>query len=129
VLLVGTSITAGQRFVKVWRQASVLRLAARRPAHSGRSASDPPIGSRHGGEDSGVAGTPAESRSRRFSTRDGEATFEERWQAWRAANRADRVRRPAWSDRERAGLSGRWRERRTQTERSERPRRRPRSRP
>lgn len=124
ILLVGTGFTAVQRFFKVWKQATAVKTAAATGGSPAATAKAVPAPKTAASEDADS------TRSRRFSTRDSETSFEERWQAWRAANRADRVRRPAWSERDRSGLGDRWRERRTATRGSDRPpRRRPRSRP
>lgn len=121
VLLAGTSLTAVQRFAKVWRQATV---AGESPARAPEPAPAPPVA-----VDVPVADLEREHRSRRFSARDGESAFEARWQAWRAANQADRAGRPRWGERDRVSLGVRWRERRAQAEGSVDRHRRPRSRP
>jgi CDP-diacylglycerol--glycerol-3-phosphate 3-phosphatidyltransferase len=95
VMLALTLITAGQRFVKVWRQATVAGVAAATtdPAPAEPSASGRRVAGNH------VAGAP-------------EMAVSARWRAWREANgwtpRPSRYARSAT-----AGGSGeRWRERR-----------------
>jgi CDP-diacylglycerol---glycerol-3-phosphate 3-phosphatidyltransferase len=116
VMLVLTLITAVQRFVKVWRQATAAGVAAASPPADGVATAS--------------SGAPAESASEPAAAEPAvaaplpELAVTARWRAWREAN-GWTPRSPRYAPASQTGAAERWRERRrTRLEAEGRPARR-----
>jgi CDP-diacylglycerol---glycerol-3-phosphate 3-phosphatidyltransferase len=123
IMLGLTLITAVQRFVKVWRQATAAGVAAASPpavASTTSSAAPSPVASESTSAEAGeTAGAEAPA-----STPLPESAVTARWRAWREAN-GWTPRSPRYAPASQTGAAERWRERRrTRLEAEGRPARR-----